>query len=162
MIVIRADQTKAMADASRDRFQRKLSEQLGAPPAEVAAQVDAAHAQGLTRQRDVAQFVEEALRSKEPAGTTSAGSVAEDYSRFPVGGTTMPCQQKHYVEIELLGEDDRPVPGEEYRITLPDGRVVTGQLNVLGKAYVPDIPDLGNCQITFPALDNEAWEPLVG
>lgn len=163
MIVIRAAQMQTMADASRADFQRRLSEQLRAPPAEVAAQVDAAFAQGLTRERDVAQIVEETLRAKEPAGTRSPGSsVAESYSRSPVGKTTQPCHRGHYVEIQLLGEDERPVPGEKYRITLPDGRIVTGELNVLGAAYVADIPEPGKCLVCFPALDYEAWEPLAG
>lgn len=162
MIVLRAAQMQAMAVQSRAHFQRRLSEQLGAPLAEVAALVDEALAQGLTRERDVAQLVEESVRAKEPAAISSPGSVAEAHSTWPVGKTTLPCQRGHYVEIQLLGEDERPVPGERYRITLPDGRVVTGQLNALGKAYVPDIPEPGNCLISFPALDSDAWEPLAG
>jgi hypothetical protein len=163
MIVVRAAQMKTMADVSRDAFEKRLSEQLGVPQSEVASGVDAAHAQGLTQERDVAQFVEQSLHAGAPPGTDAPASVAEDYPRQAVGGTTLPCQRsRHYVEIELLGEDDRPVPGEEYRIALPDGRIVTGRLNVLGKAYVPDIADPGSCQISFPALDREAWAPLAG
>ena len=162
MIVIRAAQMQVMAGVSRAAFEKRLSEQLGAPPDEVAKEVDAAHAQGLTRERDVAQFVEETRRAKGSAGPGSPGSVAEDYSREPVGWTASPCPQKHYVEIELVGEDDRPISGEAYRIALPGGQIVTGRLNALGKAYVPDIPDPGSCQISFPALDREAWEPLAG
>ena len=68
-------------------------------------------------------------------------------------------QETHWIEIELVGEDDEPISGEKYRITLPDGSVSSGTLDQKGMARVDGIKDAGNCQITFPDLDKEAWEP---
>ena len=67
--------------------------------------------------------------------------------------------EKTWIEIELVDENNEPVPGEQYRITLPDGRLVTGTLNEKGFARVDGI-DPGTCQITFPKLDKDAWEKI--
>jgi type VI secretion system secreted protein VgrG len=67
--------------------------------------------------------------------------------------------KKHWIEIELLDEDDNPVPGEPYRITLPDGTTLAdGTLDDKGWARVDHI-DPGTCQVTFPRLDKDAWSP---
>ncbi|MBX3322748.1 MAG: hypothetical protein KF757_07130 [Phycisphaeraceae bacterium] len=63
-----------------------------------------------------------------------------------------------WIEIELVGEDDKPIPGERYRITAPDGRVAEGTLNGDGFARVNNL-EPGTCKITFPKLDKDAWEP---
>lgn len=61
-----------------------------------------------------------------------------------------------WIEIQLIGEDGQPIPGEKYRIDLPDGSVREGSLDSKGQARVDGI-DPGNCVVTFPALDEEAW-----
>jgi len=67
--------------------------------------------------------------------------------------------KKHWIEIELLDEEDQPVPGEPYRITLPDGSTLaSGTLDDRGRARVDHIV-AGTCQVTFPSLDQDAWEP---
>ncbi len=68
-------------------------------------------------------------------------------------------EELHWIEIELVGEDDEPISGEKYKITLPDGSVASGTLDQKGCARVEGIKDAGDCQITFPDLDKEAWEP---
>jgi type VI secretion system secreted protein VgrG len=68
-------------------------------------------------------------------------------------------QKNSWIEIELVGEDDSPIPGETYRIALPDGSVVEGTLDDKGLARVEGI-DPGTCQITFPNLDQEAWQKI--
>jgi hypothetical protein len=68
-------------------------------------------------------------------------------------------KKKSWIEIELVDEDQNPVPGEAYRITLPDGQTVAeGTLDDKGFARVEGI-EQGTCKITFPNLDREAWEP---
>jgi len=63
-----------------------------------------------------------------------------------------------WIEIEMVNEDNEPVPGETYRITLPDGETVAeGTLDEKGFARVDGI-DPGTCKITFPELDKSAWE----
>ena len=63
-----------------------------------------------------------------------------------------------WIEIQLVGEDDEPIAGERYRITLPDGSVDEGSLDGDGVARVEGF-DPGDCKITFPELDKDAWEP---
>ncbi len=66
--------------------------------------------------------------------------------------------KKHWIEIELVDEDGNPVPGEPYKITLPDGTTVAdGTLNEKGWARVENI-DPGTCEVTFPTLDKETWD----
>jgi type VI secretion system secreted protein VgrG len=67
-------------------------------------------------------------------------------------------QKKHWIEIELRDEEDNPVAGERYQVTLPDGAAASGTLDDKGRARVDHI-DPGNCQVTFPNLDQDAWEP---
>lgn len=66
-------------------------------------------------------------------------------------------EEKTWIEIELIDEEDNPVPGERYKITLPNGKVAQGTLNGDGFARIEGI-DPGTCQITFPKLDKAAWE----
>lgn len=61
--------------------------------------------------------------------------------------------------IELVGEDDRPIPGERYRLVLPDRSVREGKLDSHGCALVTGLPS-GTCKVSFPNLDEEAWEPI--
>lgn len=64
-----------------------------------------------------------------------------------------------WIEVKLIGEDDRPIPGEPYRITLPDGSISSGTLDSDGLARIELIPE-GDCKICFPRLDKDAWEPV--
>lgn len=68
-------------------------------------------------------------------------------------------EEKTWITIQLLGEDDMPIPGERYRITLPDGTEQEGRLDAEGIARFTDI-DPGKCEVTFPNLDEEAWVPI--
>jgi len=64
-----------------------------------------------------------------------------------------------WIEIEMVGEDDKPIPGETYKITLADGRVTGGTLDDKGFARVEGI-EPGTCKVTFPNLDKDAWQKL--
>jgi type VI secretion system secreted protein VgrG len=68
-------------------------------------------------------------------------------------------EEKTWIEIELVDEEGNPVPGERYEVTLPDGQTVArGTLDENGLARIEGI-DPGQCKVTFPNLDQEAWEP---
>jgi hypothetical protein len=79
------------------------------------------------------------------------------------GGATAECPLKkkaHWIEIVLVGEDSKPIPGVAYRVTLPDGEtVVEGALDAGGKARIDGLAAAGECIVTFPGLDENAWEP---
>jgi hypothetical protein len=67
-------------------------------------------------------------------------------------------QKTSWIEIEMMDEENQPVPGMAYRITLPDGETVAeGTLDDKGFARVDGI-EPGTCKITFPDLDKDAWE----
>lgn len=109
-------------------------------------------------------------KSAEEADTADPGEVAEmkaeqiekkegKYGSTPVE-TYEPDEEKaSWVEIELVDEEDQPVPGEKYRVELPDGSVAEGTLDEKGFARIDGI-DPGTCKICFPELDKEAWEPV--
>lgn len=64
-----------------------------------------------------------------------------------------------WITIELVGEDNKPIAGERYRIELPDGSTQEGSLDAEGLARVRGI-EPGKCVVTFPDLDREAWLPI--
>lgn len=67
-------------------------------------------------------------------------------------------EKKSWIEIELVDEENNPVPGEKYKVILPDGKTVAeGTLDEKGFARIEGI-DPGTCKITFPNLDKDAWE----
>lgn len=68
-------------------------------------------------------------------------------------------KQTTWIEIELVGEDDKPITGELVRITVPDGRVYKSSTDHKGIVRVEGF-EPGSCQVTFPNLDQEAWEEL--
>jgi hypothetical protein len=65
-----------------------------------------------------------------------------------------------WIEIAMVGEDNSPIAGIKYRVKLPNSQTVEGVLNAAGKARIDNIPGEGDCEVTFPALDREAWSEL--
>jgi type VI secretion system secreted protein VgrG len=63
-----------------------------------------------------------------------------------------------WIEIELVGDDDKGISGEKYEITLPDGTMASGTLDGNGTARIEGF-EAGECKVSFPKLDKEAWEP---
>jgi hypothetical protein len=94
-------------------------------------------------------------------GLGGLGPDAEVAGDRPVGGSTQPCplKKKTFIAVQLVGEDNSPVPGERYVIELPDGTSREGTLDDAGKAIVDGI-DPGTCTIRFPDMDKDAWEPI--
>lgn len=77
-----------------------------------------------------------------------------------IGARQAPEKQKEknaWIEIILVDMEGKPVPGVKYRITPPGGEPVEGNLNEHGQAGLYMI-EPGNCKITFPDLDKDAWE----
>lgn len=63
-----------------------------------------------------------------------------------------------WIAIELVDEAGKGIPGQAYRVTLPDGHTVRGTLDNSGRARIEGI-STGTCDITFPDLDREMWHP---
>jgi hypothetical protein len=68
------------------------------------------------------------------------------------------AEKKSWIEIVLVDVEDMPVPGEPYRITLPDATVAEGTLDNKGFARVEGF-DPGQCKVTFPKRDQTVWHP---
>lgn len=68
-----------------------------------------------------------------------------------------PKEKKAWIEIILVDAEGKPMPGVRYRITPPGGAPKEGRLNEHGQAGLYEI-EPGNCKITFPDLDKEAWD----
>lgn len=65
------------------------------------------------------------------------------------------------IEVQLTFENDgEPVRGEEYLVTTPDGTQIRGFLDGGGFAKVMGIicEDGESCDVTFPNLDQDAWD----
>lgn len=61
-----------------------------------------------------------------------------------------PCEPD-WVEIRLTDKWNEPVPNAVYEITLPDGTVISGNLDKQGSARFDNIQS-GNCKAQFPEL----------
>jgi type VI secretion system secreted protein VgrG len=66
-------------------------------------------------------------------------------------------QPVSWIELKFIDEEGNPVPGEGYEVVEADGTTHTGTLDEYGKAHVPLLKP-GNCKVSFPRLDQGAWE----
>lgn len=64
-----------------------------------------------------------------------------------------------WIEVQLVGEDGKPIPGETCAVMLPGGRIITRTLDENGVLRIEGIPP-GTCRISFPRLDKDLWSPV--
>ncbi len=67
--------------------------------------------------------------------------------------------QKTWIEFRLVDRDNNPVPGEPYKVRLPDQSLMTGSLDREGKVRFEGIV-AGQAFICFPGMDRKEWRPL--
>jgi hypothetical protein len=67
--------------------------------------------------------------------------------------------EKTWVEIMLVDDKMKPVAGQPFVITTPDGARRSGVLDSDGRARVSGI-DPGSCDISFPDIDGREWRAL--
>lgn len=65
--------------------------------------------------------------------------------------TPPPAPEHDWIEIELTDEDDVPLPGVAFALTLPDGTVRPGITNDRGRFLVPRT-DPGQCRLRWTRL----------
>lgn len=63
-----------------------------------------------------------------------------------------------WVEVQLVDLAGEPVANERCRITLTDGTVRETKTNYRGRVKFDGLETPGNCEVTFPDLDTDAWE----
>ena len=102
--------------------------------------------------------VEKIKAEQRQAKTGKYGSV-QNQPHKPPQTKEEKAKKPSWIEIELVDKKGKPVPGEPYRVTLPDGETVAeGTLDEKGFARVDGI-EPGTCKITFPKLEKQAWKP---
>jgi hypothetical protein len=87
--------------------------------------------------------------------------VASSFGNASVNGSAQECpasQPDYWLEIRLQDPDGNLVPHEEYVVTLSDGSTVRGYLDDQGWARFAPLADGGDCQVSFPNIDSEAWQ----
>jgi len=100
--------------------------------------------------------IAEMKAQQQESGEGKYGSTPVDPHKPPE--TEQEKEEKpSWIEIELVDKDDHPIPGEAYKIVLPDESVKTGTLDQAGFARVEGIAP-GTCQVTFPDMDGRSWE----
>lgn len=93
--------------------------------------------------------------------------MSEPFSPREFDSVVQPCPLKaakealHWIEIELLGEDDQGIPYEPFLLCLPDGLEVKGFLDAQGLARLDGLKNPGQCRLSFPARDKDAWHDLA-
>lgn len=95
-----------------------------------------------------------------PVDVKNAFALTQDISRMTAAPAPAPQQKekKAWIEIILVDMEGKPVPNERYKITPPGGGPPQeGRLNEHGQAGYYQIEE-GTCKVTFPDLDQEAWE----
>ena len=103
----------------------------------------------------------QAARSQGAAFTqTSCATEAMkgEVSRIKPQGEDVKEKKQSWIEIELIDQNDKPVPHERYRVVAPGEKKIEGFLDEKGFARVSGI-DPGSCAITFPDLDAASWKP---
>ena len=65
----------------------------------------------------------------------------------------------HFIEFRLLDKNGLPVPGEPFRVRLPDQSLQTGTLDNQGKVRFEGIC-AGQATICFTGMDKKEWKPL--
>ena len=113
------------------------------------------------RQTESGKYGSQKVKQFKPPVETET-EIVEDNG--PAGKTAKKDGQQEqkktsWIEIELVGEDKEGIPGEKYRITLPDDSVAEGTLDEKGLARVEGF-EKGTCKVCFPNLDKEAWEKI--
>ena len=78
----------------------------------------------------------------------------------PAGGTPVVVvdrEKPSWLAIELADEVGKPMAGEPFTVTLPNGQEVSGALDPKGTVRIEGI-DPGTCKVSFPERDKDGWK----
>lgn len=126
----------------------------GASMGSVVTPTDATDAEEAD-EADPGEIAEVKARQKE---TTTGKYGRVKSTPFKASEADSEAEERTWIEIELVDDNDVPVAGERYEIVVSDGRVIRGTLDNKGFARIEGL-EPGNCDIKFTALDKDAWEP---
>ena len=95
------------------------------------------------------------------AASSSQTTPLQDEEAAQAASTADQVEEKHYIEIELLDEEGKPVADEAYFVELPDGTSKSGRTDAKGFARIDGV-DPGTAKVSFPDLDKESYNPGGG
>jgi hypothetical protein len=92
-----------------------------------------------------------------PGAKSSGGSAAS--SGQPPGKPVVVVDPNKagWLLIELLDESGAPVVGEPFRVKLPNGKTVEGNLDEQGAVRIEGV-DEAKCKVSFPQRDDAGWQ----
>ncbi|HEV7238624.1 MAG TPA: carboxypeptidase-like regulatory domain-containing protein [Thermoanaerobaculia bacterium] len=103
--------------------------------------------------------------SSASASSAAAAAAAEsqttplqDEEAAQAASTADQVEETHYIEIELIDEDGKPVPDEAWFVELPDGTTKSGRTDAKGFARIDGV-DPGTAKVSFPDLDKKSYNP---
>lgn len=85
----------------------------------------------------------------------------QDEEAAQAASTADQTEETHYIEIELLDDEGKPIADEAYFVELPDGSSKSGRTDAKGFARIDGV-DPGTAKVTFPDLDKKSYNPGGG
>jgi hypothetical protein len=70
-------------------------------------------------------------------------------------------ETRHWIEVQLVGEDDEAISGVRCQIVLPNKNTIVRTTDRFGLVRIDGVEDPGSCEISFLELDSEAWEAVA-
>lgn len=138
-----------MSQSEIERLLRTSPLDISAPAAQILAQYPlGGTAENIARLILAGRLALLEEEYREPLFTGTIPKEAEPPEEPP--GPT-PTPETGWIEILLVNEDEQPIAGEDYKITLPDGTIRAGKLDAGGHLRLDAIPQ-GTCWVQFPML----------
>ncbi|MGZ5443998.1 MAG: hypothetical protein ACXW5U_18225 [Thermoanaerobaculia bacterium] len=109
----------------------------------------------------------ESSAAASSAATAAAASAAaqttplQDEEAAQAASTADQTEETHYIEVELLDDEGKPIANEAYFVELPDGSSKSGRTDAKGFARIDGV-DPGTAKVTFPDLDKKSYNPGGG
>ncbi len=89
----------------------------------------------------------------------TAGQAAEQKSAEDTSGIVgCPLSGNAWVEIQLVGDEDAPIRDMECIVTDAKDKQHKGKTDASGILQITGMAR-GECKVTFPKLDKDAWGP---
>ncbi|MGZ8711341.1 MAG: hypothetical protein ACXW28_14060 [Thermoanaerobaculia bacterium] len=85
----------------------------------------------------------------------------QDEEAAQAASTADQAEETHYIEVELLDDEGKPIANEAYFVELPDGSSKSGRTDAKGFARIDGV-DPGTAKVTFPDLDKKSYNPGGG
>lgn len=92
---------------------------------------------------------------------TAATTPLQDEEAAKAEQAPPPPEEKHFIEIELVDDEGKPVANERWFVELPDGSTKSGSTNANGYARIDGV-DPGTAKVSFPDMDKASYEPGGG